>query len=77
MSLAKATLAITEDPVTTGIEKKLPWLLTPGMSAAIIPYTRPATYDRSTVEGKLEYNDFWERFSELRCGSIVRREASK
>ena len=59
VSLIKATMAITDDPITRGIEKKLPWLLTPDKNSWIIPFSRPDTYDRSKVEGTLEHNDFW------------------
>ena len=58
--LARATIEIVDDPLTTGIEKKLPWLIAPHKFSGIVEYhgalaaagSLPFMYD-------LEYDDFW------------------
>jgi len=58
VKLTRATVEITDDPLTTGIEKRLPWLAGEHSGSWIIPPV-DRSGNRPAVEGQLEYGDFW------------------
>jgi hypothetical protein len=61
LRLNGATIEITDDPLTTGIEQKLPWLKDGGPGTLLIPYSgplRPAS-QVSQIED-LTHGDFWK-----------------
>jgi hypothetical protein len=60
LRLNSATIEITDDPLTTGIEQKLPWLKDGWPEKVLIPYSgplRPAS-QVSQIEN-LTHDDFW------------------
>jgi hypothetical protein len=61
VKLTRATIAITDDPVTTGIEKVLPWLLAPSKFSSIYPGAWPPPIADDHLIG-LTYYYFWSGF---------------
>lgn len=56
--LVRATVAITDDPVTEGIERWLPWLKGRGPSAHVADWWLGRTADEIPPEALLTYNKF-------------------
>jgi hypothetical protein len=60
VSLKRATIEVTRDPLTTGIEKRLPWLVAPHVLSGIVEYHGPlAATGTLPFMYELNYDYFW------------------